>query len=194
MATTGLTLKREVIRWWANDGARLQRLQGFAFDDDPALRRLDASDIGALNDLRILVRTIAVSAEDLLAYQTYADGTFGRYRVVAAFPLPPNIDPLVLCLDGPRGEAASPHRNGETALCLYHPDDPPERRWTELKGLQTLYAMARQHLAAEDIWRTDHVWVLDEAPHGQTPGVAPPGRNDPCTCGSRRKAKRCCWQ
>jgi len=194
MAAGELTVPRGLSRWWATDLSRRERLEGFAFDDDPALTRLQASQVEMLKDLQFLTQEHFVRAEDLLAYQTYADGTFGRYRLVAAFPLPPNFDPLVLCLDGPRGSEASPHRNGETLLCLYYPHDPPERRWTEHRGLQTLSAMARQHLAAEHIWRTDDVWVLDEAPHGETTAVASPSRNDPCTCGSGRKAKRCCWR
>lgn len=185
---------RQFLRWWEQSPTRLRQLERAALADDPALQRLTPTQIGESHQLTQYLNTLDLSPEDVLAYQTYADGTFGRYRVVALFVGPPQFDPFVLCLDGPRGEAASPHRNGELVLCLYFPRDPPERRWTESKGLTALFALARQHLAAEDIWRRDHRWVLDEAPHGETTPVVRPGRNDKCTCGSGKKSKRCCWR
>jgi uncharacterized protein YecA (UPF0149 family) len=48
-------------------------------------------------------------------------------------------------------------------------------------------------------------WPIEEAPHGEAEPAAPdpsillpqlkkPGRNEPCTCGSGRKSKKCCWR
>ncbi|HEY0238710.1 MAG TPA: hypothetical protein VGC37_08695 [Friedmanniella sp.] len=66
----------------------------------------------------------------------------------------------------------SPHRMPDRSLCLFYPDDPPERRWIAHRdGLNTLLVLIEHHLFAEDVWRMsggEHggVWVLDEAPHG----------------------------
>ena len=94
---------------------------------------------------------------------------------------------------------------GETELCLYYKDDPPERRWTHRDGLRRLFDLARRHVTGEYIARTEGSWPIEEAPHGDTDPVPPdpslalppvrkPGRNEPCSCGSGRKAKRCCWR
>jgi hypothetical protein len=68
--------------------------------------------------------------------------------------------------------AASKHRMpGDGALCLYYPDDPPERRWTAPDGLVALLNIVSNHLFCELRWRNTGgadggVWPLDEAPHG----------------------------
>ena len=59
----------------------------------------------------------------------------------------------------------------DDALCLYHPDDPPERRWTAADGLVSLFNIVVNHLFCELRWRNSGgpdggVWPLDEAPHG----------------------------
>jgi hypothetical protein len=181
-------------RWWEVAPALVEELEGHAFEDDPPLRRLSANEIAGCRDLVAHALLRRVDPRDMLVYQTFADGPFGRYRMAAILVRPPQYDPSVLCLDGPRGENASPHRNGELELCLYFPDDPRARRWTSGKGLAALLALGRQHLYAEDLWRHGEGWVLDEAPHGETSAVRVPGRNDPCTCGSGVKSKRCCWR
>lgn len=71
----------------------------------------------------------------------------------------------------------SPHRLTDDALCLYYPQDPPERRWIHTNGLVALFEIVRRHLLFEDYWREtggfgDHrgrhrgTWLSDEAPHG----------------------------
>lgn len=181
-------------------------LEGPSFGLDPTMSRLGSDEIKRDQDLRNIVGRIGVEPEDLLAYGALADGPFGRYRVVAVFPRPPDkMDPTVLCLDGPRGQQASMHRNGDVALCLYYKDDPPERRWTEDDRLIRLFGLARQHLACEHLFRETGSWPIDEAPHGETapapsdpskalPPLRWPRRNGSCPCGSGRKAKRCCFQ
>ena len=68
--------------------------------------------------------------------------------------------------------AASAHRMpADDALCLYHPDDPAERRWTATDGLVSLFNIVVNHLFCELRWRNTGgsdggVWPLDEAPHG----------------------------
>ncbi len=148
---------------------------------------------------------------DLHRYRFYttswdSNGPFGRFRLVAMFVLSPNdCPPVVFCLDGPRGSAASEHRFGETELCLFYKDDPRERRWKAEDGLLRLFDLARRHVTGEYLWRATGRWPVEEAPHGESvpalrdpslalPRLRRPGRNEPCPCGSGRKAKRCCWR
>jgi hypothetical protein len=193
------------VRWWEVQPARVAALEGPSLKLDPTIARLDGEEIDRNRDLRLCVEKLGVEPDDVLAYRALADGRFGRYRLVAVFPLPPNArDPSVFCLDGLRGELASPHRNGEAELCLYFKRDPPERRWMESQGLLRLFDLARQHVTAEHVWRETGQWPIDEAPHGETEPAPPdpslnvpplrwPNRKGLCPCGSGRKAKRCCF-
>jgi hypothetical protein len=168
--------------------------------------RLEDDEIDRHHDLHRFVEVLDVEPEDLLVYQALADGPFGRYRLAAVFPVPPDVrDPQVLCLDGPRGVWASKHRNGGPVLCLYYKDDPSERRWGEPDGLVRLFDLARQHVVAEHIWRKMGRWPIEEAPHGETapappdpslalPPLRQPRRNDQCPCGSGCKSKQCCFR
>jgi hypothetical protein len=73
--------------------------------------------------------------------------------------------------------ANSKHRMGDDSLCLWHPHDPPELRWTLADGLTVLFNVIRNHLFYEDYWRAtgghgdgaghgEGEWLGDEAPHG----------------------------
>ena len=193
-------------RWRDEHPDQLRLLEELSLPRDRTIRRLDPDEIERNRDLRGFIEPIGVRPEDVLAYLALADGPFGRYRLVAMFILPPNDHPpIVFCLDGPRGPAASEHRIGETQLCLSYKDDPPERRWKTKDGLLRLFDLARRHVTGEYIWRATGRWPVEEAPHGETapaprdpslalPRLQRPGRNEPCTCGSGRKAKSCCWQ
>ena len=193
------------VKWWEADPERMASLEGPSLKLDPTIVRLGDDEIDRNKDLRLLVNDLGVEPKDLLAYQALADGPFGRYRVVAVFILAPNeADPIVLCLDGPRGAKASKHRNSEFELCLYYKNDPPERRWTEKDRLLRLFDLARQHLTCEYIWRKTGSWPIDEAAHGETvpapsdpslalPVLRWPSRNRSCPCGSGRRAKWCCF-
>jgi len=67
--------------------------------------------------------------------------------------------------DGPR---LSKHRHagrGGTELCVWHPYDPPDRRWTADEGVAVLFGMAGVHLFKEAWWRDTRVWLGEEAPH-----------------------------
>jgi hypothetical protein len=198
---------RNAVRWWRTWPERRLALEGASLREDPTIRRLEGDEVEANPDLRGYVRRNGLQPEDLLVYGALADGPYGRYRVVAIFPFPPEIrKPDVLCLDGPRGPAASEHRNGDLELCLFYRDDPDERIWKNSDGLTRLFDLSRRHLFAEYRSRTrpEDGWPIDEAPHGETepaphdpslalPALTRPGRNDPCSCGSGRKAKKCCW-
>lgn len=194
------------VRWWEVKEAHVRALEEPSLRLDPTIARLDAEEIDRIQDLRRFVEGLGVEPEDVLAYQALADGPFGRYRLVAMFPFPPyEREPIVFCLDGPRGVWASQHRNGEAQLCLYYKDDPPERRWTADLGLLRLFDLARQHVTAEFVWRKTKRWPIDEAPHGKTepappdpslalPPLRKPRRSDLCPCGSGLQAKRCCFR
>ena len=185
----------------------MSALEHPSFELDPTITRLDDDEVDRNPDLRRVVEGLDVEPEDLLVYRAPADGPFGRYRLAAVFPLPPDVrQPIVLCLDGPRGRGSSKHRNGPAELCLYYEDDPPERRWTEGLGLIRLFDLARQHVTSEHVWRETGRWPTEEAPHGRSEPASPdpslalpplrkkPGRNAPCPCGSGTKAKRCCFR
>ncbi|PSM39997.1 hypothetical protein C6Y14_29015 [Streptomyces dioscori] len=68
--------------------------------------------------------------------------------------------------------ALSKHRySADDALCLWHPLDPEERRWTSSKGLLDLIEIVRTHLFLEHYWRLtggehDGRWLVEDAPHG----------------------------
>lgn len=193
-------------RWWEWSPQRLQALEGASLREDRTIRRLHADEIDRNPDLRRFVEWLGIDPGDLLVYEAAADGGFGRFRLAAIFLFPPDQDaPRVFCLDGPRGSDASVHRNGEVELCLWYKDDPDERRWKPGDGLLRLVDLARRHVTGEYIWRVTERWPVQEAPHGETepaalnpsvalPPLRKPGRNERCSCGSGRKAKRCCWR
>lgn len=199
-------IRRCRLRWWEVQEARVADLEHPSMEIDSTIARLAGDEVDRNPDLRGIVEGLRVEAEDLLAYWAPADGPFGRYRLAAAFPLPPDAgDPVVLCLDGPRGPQSSKHRIGPAELCLYYEDDPPERRWTEGLGLLRLFDLARRHVTAEHVWRETERWPMEEAPHGRSEPAPPdpslalrplrrPGRNAACPCGSGLKAKRCCFR
>jgi hypothetical protein len=76
------------------------------------------------------------------------------------------------------GPTASPHRFAphrkdplqRPALCIWYPDDPPERRWVPRDGLLTLIEMTRVHLFKEAWYRETSEWLGDEVSHQQRPG------------------------
>ncbi|MGW7406816.1 hypothetical protein ACWGI9_24365 [Streptomyces sp. NPDC054833] len=68
--------------------------------------------------------------------------------------------------------APSKHRySNDDALCLWHPLDPEERRWTSSRGLLDLIEIVRTHLFLEHYWRLTGGeqggwWLVEDAPHG----------------------------
>ena len=72
--------------------------------------------------------------------------------------------PRVL-VDGPTD---SPHRyrdQGARSLCLWYPQDGPERRWVPEDGLLHLIGMIESHLFKEAYWREHGEWLGEEGPH-----------------------------
>lgn len=84
-----------------------------------------------------------------------------RRQVRIEFPATSAVLPRVLA-DGP---ADSPHRYEDGSLCMYHPDDPADRRWIPADGLASLIDCIRVHLFQEAEARAGRPWPGDEAPH-----------------------------
>jgi len=73
------------------------------------------------------------------------------------------------------GPTDSPHRYGDrgrTRLCVWHPSDPPSRRWVPADGLLALFGMVTEHLFKEAWWREHGEWLGDEHPHGPPEAAA----------------------
>lgn len=73
------------------------------------------------------------------------------------------------------GPTDSPHRyrdRGRTRLCVWHPSDPPSRRWVPADGLLALFGMVTEHLFKEAWWREHDEWLGDEHPHGPPEAAA----------------------
>jgi hypothetical protein len=92
---------------------------------------------------------------------------FHRFEGVRHFGLPARDMPEVRADPG----VDSKHRNADDSLCLYFPEDPPERRWRSELGLAVLLDLVADHLFAELYWQLsggyrNGRWVLNEAPHG----------------------------
>jgi hypothetical protein len=87
---------------------------------------------------------------------------YERRRVEVRFPKATPTLPHVIA-DGPTN---SPHRYGNTRLCMWHPDDC-EQRWELDDGLLVLLGMTSAHLFREAWWRETGEWLGPEAPHGE---------------------------
>jgi hypothetical protein len=105
-------------RAWFDDLASLYAFERDARRELGALRRTDAS------------RPRRLVYELMIDVPAYDD----RRVVRIEFPATPSVRPSVFA-DGP---GDSPHRFKDGSLCMYHPDDPPERRWTPNEGLAAL--------------------------------------------------------
>lgn len=64
----------------------------------------------------------------------------------------------------------SPHRYADGSLCMWHPKDPPERRWLPADGMLTLVRYAQMHAFREAWWRETGAWVGEEAGHAPPSG------------------------
>lgn len=65
-------------------------------------------------------------------------------------------------VDGP---TESPHRYEDGSLCMWYPDDPPDRRWVHRHGARALLGHIAAHLVREEWWRRTGEWAGEEAPH-----------------------------
>lgn len=137
-------------RAWFDDLASLYAFEREARRELGALRRSDASPP------RRLVYELVL---DVPVYDE-------RREVRIEFPASHAVLPSVF-VDGPDD---SPHRYEDGSLCMYHPDDPPERRWVPNDGLAALIDCTRAHLFQEAEARAGRGWPGDEAPHERPRG------------------------
>jgi hypothetical protein len=66
------------------------------------------------------------------------------------------------------------HTYGRGRLCMWYPDDPPEKRWRKSDGLLKLIDTAVMHLFKEYYFRETGEWLGDEV---HRPGPKTPGRD-----------------
>lgn len=174
-----LSPERPAYRWWTTEWVITYMFEEQARRVDPSIQRLPLSLARSHPVLRRYIQTLRIPPWDVWGYLAPADGPWPERRLVALFTRhPAEKDPIVLCLDGPR---ASQHRFPDaerTRLCLYYPDDPPERKWQVRDGLVRLFDLGRQHVLAEHIARErggkPRDWPTPFAPHG---GVRPAKSN-----------------
>lgn len=158
------------LPWWVRRRELLAEMEtGTA---DAGLSRMSADEISDHPVLRDIQRMREMWSAR--GYRFWAEGPFGRFRIVLLVSSRAPEETVVICLDGPHGaEIASPHRNALEGpigheLCLYYPDDPEEQRWVPGDGLVALADLARAHMWREHVWRTeDGFWAGPEAPHGR---------------------------
>jgi hypothetical protein len=60
---------------------------------------------------------------------------------------------------------AMKHTYGNNRLCMWHPEDPEERKWRRQDGLLKLIDSAVMHLFREFYYRETGEWLGEEAPH-----------------------------
>lgn len=97
-------------------------------------------------------------------------------------------------------DAEALHRGYDAAIEAKAPREPEIRQaWADCIGAFLRHCTAEGRLADGDRLASDvRSLVGSHQPHGahaSRPFVrpaAPPGRNDPCPCGSGRKYKKCC--
>ncbi len=96
-------------------------------------------------------------------------GEYEPRKIELLFPrTTPEPRPSRIYADGPD---ASPHRyaphpkDPRSSLCIWHPDDPADRKWVPGDGLLSLIEMVRIHLFKEAYWREKAVWLGEQAPH-----------------------------
>ena len=82
--------------------------------------------------------------------------------VKIVFPALSEVSVPEIFVDGPE---ASPHRYQGGKLCVWHPDDPEDRRWVPRDGLLGLLDMIAIHLFKEAWWRETGEWLGDEVAH-----------------------------
>jgi len=66
------------------------------------------------------------------------------------------------------GQADSRHRYPDGSLCMWYPEDPPERRWVRRDRARVLLGHIIVHLLLGEWWRRAGEWVSDEVPHDTT--------------------------
>ncbi len=149
MGTLG---KRRSGPWYAEDRARIV-FEGRSREYFPGLR----SDV------------VRMGGKRGLCYYASIDVPYYEARSVKIlFAADRAADAPIIVADGP---IESPHRFSDlerTRLCIWHPSDPRESRWTVQDGLVSLLALIKLHLFREGWWRDTGggEWLGPEANHG----------------------------
>jgi hypothetical protein len=95
---------------------------------------------------------------------------YGTRRVTIDFDARYTAAGVRVFADGP---TRSRHRYEDGSLCMWHPGDPPELRWTPEDSLVDLIEVVRRHLFREAYWRETGRWLGPEVhPNGERKGVA----------------------
>ena len=84
---------------------------------------------------------------------------YGTRRVTIVFEARYTAAAVRVRADGP---LESRHRYEDGALCMWHPSDPVDLRWTPENGLADLIEMTRRHLFREAYWRETGEWLGPE--------------------------------
>lgn len=90
---------------------------------------------------------------------------YERRRIEVFFSRRGWRDVPTILADGP---TYSPHRFpsfDRRRLCIWHPHDPREQRWTFDDGLLQLLGLIKLHLFREAWWRETGEWPGPHAPH-----------------------------
>lgn len=150
-------------------------------EDFPRRARLEAAARTAYPGLRYRRRQRASGPVDTYQFSQAVPGYEDR-QVTVEFDRRAWSTPRIY-VDGPSGFDASPHRypnRGRSELCIWHPEDPPERTWVPEDGLLVLFGMIAEHLFKEAWWREHGEWLGEEYPHDE------PAKDQHPTGASRR--------
>jgi hypothetical protein len=104
-------------------------------EDFPRRARLEAAARTAYPGLRYRRRQRASGPVDTYQFSQAVPGYEDR-QVTVEFDRRAWSTPRIY-VDGPSGFDASPHRypnRGRSELCIWHPEDPPERTWCRRTG------------------------------------------------------------
>lgn len=143
--------KRRSGPWYAEDRARLV-FESRSRDYFPMLRS----------------SMVRIGRKHGLCYQVSLDVPYYETRSVRIFfAADRNPDSPIIIADGP---TCSPHRYPDfdrKRLCVWHPDDPADFRWTQQDRLVSLLALIKFHLFREAWWRNTGCgeWLGPQAGH-----------------------------
>jgi hypothetical protein len=129
-----------VLPWWREDVAAVVRMQAGVRARYPGIVKLK----------RRMSLTYALDVE-VPCYEMRCVTVVFDARYTAAG--------VRIFADGP---ARSRHRYEDGGLCMWHPGDPPDLRWTPANGLSDLIEMTRRHLFREAYWRETGRWLGSE--------------------------------
>ena len=96
------------------------------------------------------------------------EGKFKEHRLhIECYGDYPQTAPRVYREGGfpPSGRWRPPHLYNDDSLCLFYPEDAPDRGWTVQDKLSTVVAWACEWLHAYEYWRRTREWPGRAASH-----------------------------